>query len=293
MRHWTNILVAALLASLAAPASAQFGGLEKLLPAKITENKAVKALIDNKDNLANATKEPTEAEEIAIGDEFAATLLGAKPLDPDARLQRYVNVLGLWLAQQTERPDLPWAFGVLADPGFNAFATPGGRIFVTRGLVDRMRNEAELAGVLAHEIAHVLKKHHLNAVRTGGVTGIAAYFAEQKAASTRYGELKTALLGNIRNIFAKGLDKSDEFEADRMGIVIAARAGFDPYGLPAVLQMLQTRSGEDGAFSLLFKTHPAPAARIEMLERLMDQRFEGLALSTGKTVAERLNEFGK
>src|SRR6202795_214182 len=72
-----------------------------------------------------------------------------------ARMQRYVNNVGRWIASQSERPDLPWQFGVLDAPQLNAFAVPGGTIFITRGLVQRMRSEAELAGVLAHEIAHV------------------------------------------------------------------------------------------------------------------------------------------
>ena len=149
-----------------------------------------------------------------MGQDFAATLLGAKPLVADPRLQRYVNALGRWLALQTERPDLPWTFGVLDDPGFNAFATPGGYIFVTKGLVMRMHNEAELAGVLAHEIGHVLRKHHLHAAqKAAGFSALSDLFS---AASKGGGEkAKEAVVNLTRKLYTSGLDKGDEFEADQ------------------------------------------------------------------------------
>ena len=243
------------------------------------------------DSLNKATTEIDEAGEIRIGQEFAATLLGAKPLSPDLRLQRYVNALGRWLSLQTERPDLPWTFAVLDDPGFNAFATPGGHVFVTQGLVNRMRNEAELAGVLAHEIAHVLRKHHLRAVqKNAGLSLLSDFVGATKQGGNS--QAQAALLNVGRKLYASGLDQSDEFEADRLGVVIAARAGYDAYGLPSVLQLLQAQSASDGGFSLLFATHPAPGARIDSLSRTMDGRFERLANAAGRTPAERMREFG-
>ncbi|HYD80631.1 MAG TPA: M48 family metalloprotease [Paucimonas sp.] len=280
MRMLERLLLAAALAAAAAPASAQFnfGNLSNLL--------------DKAKTVVDAVKEPTEEEEIQIGQEFAATLVGAKPLDGDARLQRYVNTLGRWLALQTERPDLPWTFGVLDDPGFNAFATPGGHIFVTRGLINRMRSEAELAGVLAHEIGHVLKKHHLSAVKKNAWANILSEVGG-KAIKMDDPRVKSYLVNFGRKLYASGLDQADEFEADRVGVVIAARAGFDAYGLPSVLQMLQAQSGQDGLFSLMFKTHPSPERRIEVLDGLMGGKFDKLPASTGKPVAARLEEIGK
>lgn len=240
-------------------------------------------------NLTTATREADEPEEIRLGQEFAATLLGAKPLVANPPLQRYINTLGRWLALQTERPDLPWTFGVLDDAVFNAFATPGGYIFVTRGLVERMRSEAELAGVLAHEIAHVLKKHHLRAVQKNA--GFALIGDVLNAAGRGNPEARSALVNVGRKLYASGLDQGDEFEADRLGVVIAARGGYDPYGLPAVLQTLQAQSASDDGFSLLFKTHPAPGARIEMLDALMKDRLDGLPAFIGKPLNARLAEF--
>jgi beta-barrel assembly-enhancing protease len=241
-------------------------------------------------NFGKATKETSEPEEIGIGKEFAATLLGAKPLVNDPALQRYVNTLGRWLAMQTERPDLPWTFGVLDDPGFNAFATPGGYVFITKGLVQRMRSEAELAGVLAHEIGHVLKKHHLRAVQKNAGFALVGdvLTATGKGSNT---EARAALMNIGKKLYASGLDKEDEFEADRLGVVIAARAGFDAYGLPSVLQMLQRQNGGDADFSLLFRTHPLPGARVEMLDQLMRDRFDAVGGVEGPAVSVRVNEF--
>jgi predicted Zn-dependent protease len=284
-RNARYFLAAAVLAIFAAPASAQFGGFN-------LNNINVNKVIETATNVKKATTETTEQEEIQLGDEFAALLLGAKPLDGDARLQRYVNTLGRWLAMQTERPDLPWTFGVLDDPGFNAFATPGGRIFVTRGLVNRMRSESELAGVLAHEIGHVLKKHHLQAIKknAGLSLGADAFTAMTKSENS---PVKTQIIGAVKNVISKGLDKSDEFEADRLGVVIAARAGFDAYGLPSVLQMLEAQNGNDNGFSLMFSTHPAPVDRLSQLDALMGSKFDRLPSTQGKPVSARLAEFQK
>lgn len=291
MRRTGHFFVVAAFALVCTPAFAQFGFSLPGFGKSGGENGTldIGGMVAN---LTKATTETSEADEIRIGQEFAATLLGAKPLLADARMQRYVNTLGRWLALQTERPDLPWTFGVLDDPGFNAFATPGGYVFVTKGLIGRMRSEAELAGVLAHEIGHVLKKHHLHAVQKNA--GFALVGDLVSTASKGGNEhAKEAFLNIGRKLYASGLDQSDEFEADRLGVVIAARAGFDAYGLPAVLQMLDGQSAQDGSFSLMFKTHPAPGLRIDSLDTLMDKRFDAISGSAGGSLDRRLKEFGK
>lgn len=241
---------------LATPAQAQFR-----LP-------DVNRLIDSAKNVGRATKEIQEPEEIAIGRDVAARLLGAAPLVGDAALQRYVNHVGRWLASQTERPDLPWQFGVLDAPQLNAFAVPGGTIFITRGLLERMKSEAELAGVLAHEIAHVLRKHHLKAIQKGAQTSLAGD-ALSHALRDKRSDVRDKLISFSTEMYSRGLDKSDELEADRLGVVIAARAGYDSYGLPSVLQTLQAMNAQDSALALMFKTHPAPAERLNALSERM------------------------
>ena len=227
----------------------------------------VNRIVDSARNVGKATLEIDQKEEIAIGDDTAARLLGAAPLANDAKLQQYVNRVGRWLASQTERPDLPWQFGVLDAPELNAFAVPGGTIFVTRGLLEHMKSEAELAGVLAHEIGHVLKKHHLKAIQKSAQTALAGE-GLNLALKDRAPAVRDKLISAGTEMYSRGLDKSDELEADRLGVVIAARGGYDAFGLPAVLQTLQGMNPQDSGLALMFKTHPAPAERLDALDKL-------------------------
>lgn len=260
MRRRQRIALLACLALAAVPAQAQFN----------LRNLDINKLVDTAKNAAKATTEIGEQEEIGIGRDVAARLLGAAPLMANDGVQRYVNQVGRWLASQTERPDLPWQFGVLEAPQLNAFATPGGNVFVTRGLLERMKSEAELAGVLAHEIAHVLRKHHLKAIQKGAQTALAGE-ALQQALANRGGANanREKLISLGSEVLTRGLDKGDELEADRLGVAIAARGGYDAYGLPAVLQTLQAMNPQDSGLALMFKTHPAPAERLDALEKLL------------------------
>jgi predicted Zn-dependent protease len=242
-------------------------------PAQAQLNLNLNRLIDTAKNLGRASTEIDEPQEIEIGREMAARLLGAAPLVANEPMQRYVNRVGRWLASQTERPDLPWHFGVLEAPQLNAFAAPGGYIFVTRGLFERLKSEAELAGVLAHEIAHVLAKHHLKAIQKNAQAALAGD-ALSLALSDRRSAGREKLIAFGTEMYARGLDKADEIEADRRGVVIAARAGYDAYGLPAVLQTLQAMSPEDSGVALMFKTHPAPAERLGELEAKMQPTLD-------------------
>lgn len=231
-------------------------------------NLDINRLIDTAKSLSQAGTEIDEQGEIEIGRDVAARLLGAAPLHPNAALQRYVNEIGRWLASRTERAELPWHFAVLDAPQVNAFATPGGYIFVTGGLVARMHSEAELAGVLAHEIVHVLRKHHLKAIQKGALANVAGNVVAL-ALQDRNSALRNQLVSFGTELYVRGLDKSDELEADRLGVVIAARGGYDPWGLPVVLQTLQAINPEDSAVALMFKTHPAPTERLAALEQRM------------------------
>src|SRR5262249_45419213 len=161
----------------------------------------------------------TDEQEANIGKEYASLLVGAAPLLDRPALQRYVNQVGRWLSLHSDRPDLDWRFGVLDTDNLNAFATPGGYVLVTKGLLARLKNEAELAGVLAHEIAHVVKKHHLTAIRkSAGIEAGAGILAEYSSNRSRRPEATDKLIGGAKEVMLRGLDKSDEFEADRMGV---------------------------------------------------------------------------
>ena len=221
-------------------------------------------------------------EENRIGKQISGNLLGAVSLVQDDNLQRYVNLVGNWVALQSGRKDVSWRFGVLDTEDINAFAAPGGYIFVTKGLYRLLNNEAELAGVLGHEIAHVTKKHHLKVLKQSSLISALGQAASSKAQGSD--PMVQNLIGNGAEIMARGLDKNAEFEADRVGIVFAARAGYDPWGLPTVLQDMASLPAKDNRTSLLYKTHPHPADRLAALGEAVDGRLDAIQ---GKDLANR------
>ncbi|MCO5102572.1 MAG: M48 family metalloprotease [Burkholderiaceae bacterium] len=243
--------------------------------------------------LTRSTETIDEASEIKIGRQLAAVLLGSKPLHPDARLQAYVNRLGRWISLQSERPNLPWTFVVLDDNGYNAFAAPGGYVFVTKGLIDRCADESELAGILAHEITHVTQRHHLQAMRKTAQSGLLTQLVASQIKTNAVGNLVASqVLALGRNLYARGLDQGDEFEADRRGVALAASSGFDPFGLPAALQVLRAAAPGNPMFTLSLATHPPAEQRLDQLQLAMGNRLDGLTGTAAVTVAQRLQGSG-
>ncbi|NYT60832.1 M48 family metalloprotease [Alcaligenaceae bacterium] len=258
------------------------GALAVVLTGCATMN--LDSILKHGENLARSfSQEATPEKQQAMGDEAAALLLGAAPLVKNAALQNYVNRLGLWVALQAGPDDTNWRFGVIDTDSVNAFAAPSGYVFITRGLLARLENESELAGVLAHEIAHVLQGHYVNTMIKRD--RVAALGDLTQSALRGGGKGDWGPLVNLsRGVYGSGLDKGDEYQADRMGVVLAARAGYDPYGLPRVLQMYATTSGQ-GEFELLFSTHPGADARLDELASVMGDKFDSLEKSGVKNTA--------
>lgn len=229
-------------------------------------------------------KNPSTEEEIALGRQIAGNLLGAAPLVKDADLQKYVNSVGRWVASQSERPDLPWRFAVIDSEDINAFAAPGGYIMITKGLYRKLANEAQLAGVLGHEIGHVVMKHQLKVLQKQQLLNIGANFLSDKYAKDN--KLASKAIGTGAEISARSLDKSAEYEADRLGLSYATRSGYEPYGLPEVLQTLGETNKNDGSVALLFKTHPHPDERLVALSDAIGNRLD--KIQGGKTLENRL-----
>ncbi len=258
-------LLIGVAALMSAPAKAQFGAIDNII------GKAKSA-----QRIGEGLRKINEQEEIKIGGDLAAMLLGAAPLIADPAKQRYINTLGRWLALHSERPGLPWKFGIVNSDDFNAFSTPGGYVLVTRGLFDRMRSESELAGVLTHEIAHVARKHHLAALqknlRNQSLSEMRNYFSVSTGSSIG-DRFSSALLSAGKDLYARGLDKEDEYEADRVGVVIAARSGYSPWGLAGVLQTL-TATTDESKYGLHNRTHPLPLDRLVRLDAAMGTRFD-------------------
>lgn len=225
----------------------------------------------------------SQEEELQIGQQIAGNLLGAAPLVRDENLQRYVNRVGLWMALQSERPGLPWRFGVIESEDINAFAAPGGYIFITKGLYRRLDNEAELAGVLGHEIGHVISRHHLKLLQKSQAIAAVGSLLGSKVKSQD--QLLQNIIGNGAEVVARGLDKDAEYEADRIGVVLTARAGYDAYALPAVLADIGHVARGDKRVSLLFKTHPHPEERLGRLAEAVGNHLDGVP--EGQSVAGR------
>lgn len=228
-------------------------------------------------------KNPSTEEEIKLGREIAGNLLGAAPLVKDNALQKYVNSVGRWVASQSERPDLPWRFGVIESEDINAFAAPGGYIMITKGLYRKLTNEAQLAGVLGHEIGHVVQKHQLKVLQKQQLLSMGAGFLNKKYAKDN--QLMSKAIGTGAEISARSLDKSAEYEADRLGLSYATRAGYEPYGLTEVLQAIGQTSKDDGSVALLFKTHPHPDERLVALGDAIGSKLDNV--KNGKTLENR------
>lgn len=285
MKKAVSVLTLSLAASVASSAGIDLGKILQQVPQDMNKEKAApQAAGQNSqiDPLSLLGKTSVE-DEVRIGRQVAGDLLGAAPLVKDDGLQRYVNTVGRWVALQSSRKELDWHFGVIESEDINAFAAPGGYVFLTKGLYRRLNNEAELAGVLAHEVAHVTKKHHLELLRKSKMIGALAQSVSKEVKSGDQGVQN--LIGNGAEMMARGLDKDAEYEADRIGVVFAARAGYDAWGLPTVLQDMATINTKDNRLALLYKTHPTAADRLAKLGEAVGDRFDGLP--AGKEFPDR------
>ena len=230
-------------------------------------------LIDAGKDVAGAATGISEKEEIDIGRDLSGRILGQVELVNDPNVQAYVNRVGRWVASQSERPDLPWKFGVANAGNINAMAMPGGTILITRGLYDILDNEAQLAGVLGHEIGHVVKKHHIGVMQKQKLVSAGANLAASRTGTNQLGKVA---LDFFKNLFISGLDKEAEYEADSVGVILAARAGYNAFGLAEVLHKLNARAKSDPSVAFLFETHPAPSDRLAKLGDLLTPRMATL-----------------
>ena len=231
----------------------------------------------------------SEEKEIEIGGKLISGLLGAAPLVDNPALQHYVNDVGQWIAGHTERKDLPWVFGIIDSDGINAFAAPGGYILITRGLYQLLESEGQLAGVLAHEIAHVVEKHHLNALQETLKAEVWTDLAVLSATDSPEEHAQASRLVNAGvQIYVSGLDQDLEFEADLHGVVLAARAGYDPFALLEVLTTIDSIDPAEEEILVLAKTHPPTGERLAILAANMDGTMDSYA--DGRINAQRFRQ---
>ncbi len=197
-----------------------------------------------------------------MGQEAAKEVTASiQPVADDA-LQRYVSGLGTQLAKASERPNLPWSFTVIDDPQVNAFALPGGPIFITRGILTHMNSEAQLVSVLGHEIGHITAKHsvqQLSQAQLAQIGIIAAVIVKPSLA--QFGDLASQGLGLL---FLK-FGRDDETQADDLGFRYMTTAGYSPTEMAEMFRTLQRLSGGNsgGRVPERLSTHPDPGNRVE------------------------------
>lgn len=232
------------------------------------------------ENMVRSLKEENE-----VGRQMAAKLAGTVGLhEGDDALLKYINLVGKTVAMQANRPEIAFRFAVLKDEEINAFATPGGYIFVTKGLLRQVRNEAELAGILGHEVAHVTERHMYKAIMPKREVDASETFARMLS---RGGSDIGHSIGKIVNsgmdiLLQKGLGQEKEHEADSVGIVYSMAAGYDPSALYGFL----TRLEQDASSVKVSKTHPPFPQRLKDLKAFMDSN--GMVI-TKKADTEMLN----
>jgi predicted Zn-dependent protease len=206
-----------------------------------------------------------EQQEIAIGRENDQQITAQLGLYEDADLAAYVNRVGQTLAAKSERPGLPWKFQVVDDPVVNAFALPGGFIYVTRGILGHFNSEAELAAVLGHEIGHVTARHSVSQMSKAQLAqlglGLGSILAPEQAA--RFGNLAAQ---GLELMFLK-YGRDDERQADDLGLRYALSSGYDPRPMIEVFEMLErvSASAGGGRVPAWLSTHPDPGARGERI----------------------------
>src|SRR5690606_18052493 len=184
----------------------------------------------------------------------------------DPAIHKYVTLVGTLIARASSRPDLDWHFIVLDTDGVNALAAPGGYIHVTRGALALMQDEAELAGVLGHEVVHVTEKHTIRAIQKSRTM--------QLAADETLGDrgVFNRLVDRATEVVMAGFGRAEELESDREGVALANKVGYQPAGLSRFLQRLAERNRESTGKQGLFASHPEMQERLDRLAKTIESK---------------------
>jgi predicted Zn-dependent protease len=261
-----TVITAALILAIATPAAAQLGGLGKVV-----------------DNASKAKKTYddinfTDDEERQIGDNISVMLRNKYGVVQDPAVHKYVTLVGTVLAQTSTRPNIKWTFIVLDTDGVNAFAAPGGFVHITRGALALIQNEAELADVLAHEVAHVTEKDTIRALQQA---------KGQQMATANRGEFVKQISNRGFDMILNGqFSQKDEENADKVGIGVANKVGYSPGGLNAFLNRLSERNKGLTDRSGFFASHPATKSRVDA----MTKQIVAAKLMAAATMAPRYTQ---
>ena len=195
--------------------------------------------------------------EIKNVNQRASEILAVTPLVQNDSLQKYINNVGQWVAQQSSQPKLPWRFGLVQSDSIASFSLPGGTVLISTGSFALLENEAQLAAVLAHDIAHIDSRHYVKALRKR----------------------------EWADLVQHGLEQARDIDADRDAVVLIARAGYDPYVMLDILTTLSAIDSKATEIEYLNATHPSAESRLSVLAAEMDGRLD--AFADGKLNSER------
>ena len=223
-------------------------------------------------------------QEVEMGQQEAAQINQQLPLVRDAEANRYINLLGDQIATRTSRGDLDWRFYIVDSREVNAFAVPGGFIYVNRGLIDRTENMSELAGVLGHEIGHVVRRHTVKQMEKaqGANIGVTLACVLTNVCNSQIAQAGINIAGTA--VFAK-FSRQDESEADVEAVNNTVRAGISPRGVVTMFEKLiaEKKSGQS-AVAGWFSTHPGEEDRIveaqALINRIPASQLQGLTTNT-------------
>jgi predicted Zn-dependent protease len=269
----------------------------------------------NPADVQGAATEIDEPEEIELGRSVTTAIGSRYKLLRDEAITRYVALVGNSVALQSDRPDLRYYFAVLDTDEVNAFAAPGGYVFITRGTLALIRDEATLAGVLGHEVGHIALRHHVKTIKaekkaavgkglTNTATRIGVGFIPGIGGSVASVAANSPLLNAVTDkladtVYLKGFSYDEEGEADVVGFKYAARAGYDPAGLRDFLKAVQDsgkQPSKSGALQRFVATHPGADDRLKAQEnqlktapaggRRAAPRFETAMAASAKAAAQ-------
>ncbi len=230
--------------------------------------------------------------EIELGTDYSQQVNAQLPIVRDPEVVRYINVLGDSIARVADDRNLDWRFYIVDSPEVNAFAIPGGFVYVNRGLIERTTTMNQLAGVLGHEIGHVVKRHSVKQMETGQRMNLGMILGcVLTPICTNGGDMAVGMAG--QGIMAS-FSRADEAESDQAGIEYTMRAGIDPRGVPEMFQILIKERNErpSGGLDAWFRTHPMEEDRVAATQATI-ARFNTALLDRLTRDTPRYQEFRK
>ena len=223
----------------------------------------------------------TDEEEQKLGAAVSERIRQRYGVVQDPAVHKYVTLVGAVLAIGSSRPNLPWKFIVLDTDGVNALAAPGGYVHITRGALSLMKNEAELAGVLGHEVIHITEKHTMKAIQKGKMVQMGT--SETLSGSPA---LFNQFVDKATDVVMKGFGQGEELESDEKGLLLASKVGYAPTGLPDFLRTIKARNSGSTEKQGFFASHPAMDERLTKL----DKEIVDAKLTSSATVEARFTK---